>query len=367
MIKVLQVIPAFNTGGVEHTTLHVANSLGANKGVSFVASSGGKLTNELHEGVHNFVLPTLNSKNPIEIFLNAQRLAEIIKKNAIEIVHARSRACGWSAYLAAKKTKARFITTYHGAYGQNCLKWYYNRVMAYGNPVVVASKYMNNHVKNFYHFAETFEIPSGIDTNYFCKNSEVVAESVNLKGILNIESDQKTILLLGRFTTIKGHIELLKAIQASCILTQKAHVVFVGNSGNPSLVSELKNYALINDIKLSIFFDQKDLRPFFELANIVVVPTTKPEAFGRVTVEAMSMEKCVIVNDLGASGEVLGDQSWVYESSDSVNKLSEKLLQAFALSDLELEIIGKRNRVRAIKMYDLEVMISKHFELYKGL
>lgn len=367
MIKVLQVIPALNTGGVEHTTLHVANSLGSKKEASYVASSGGNLTNELDEGVYHFTLPTLNSKNPIEIFLNAQRLAEIIKKNGIKIVHARSRACGWSAYFASKKTKTRFVTTYHGAYGQNCLKWYYNRVMAYGNPVVVASKYMHNHVKNFYHFAKTFEIPSGIDTKYFCKNSTTLAEALNLRDSLNIENDKKTILLLGRFTSIKGHIELLRAVNASCLLTQKAHVVFVGNCGNPGLVNELTNYASSNNIKLHVFFDQKDLRPFFELANIVVVPTNKPEAFGRVTVEAMSMEKCVIVNDLGASGEVLGDQSWVYESRDSVNKLSEKLLQAFALSDDELEIIGKKNRLRAIKMYDLEVMLSKHFELYEGL
>ena len=170
---------------------------------------------------------------------------------------------------------------------------------------------------------------------------------------------------MGRFTTIKGHLELLRAVNASSVLTHNTHVVFVGNSGNPALVSELKKYALANNIRLSVFFDQKDLRPFFELANIVVVPTTKPEAFGRVTVEAMSMEKCVIVNDLGASGEILGDQRWVYESSDSINKLSEKLLQACTLSNLELATIGKKNRVRALAMYDLEVMLSKHFELYE--
>lgn len=364
MFSVLQVIPAFNTGGVEHTTLHVANALGVNKGDSYIASAGGGLQNKLHDRIHHFTLPTLNSKNPIKIFLNAQRLTEIIKQHSIKIVHARSRSCGWSAYLASKKTNTRFITTYHGAYGQNYLKWHYNKVMANGDPVVVASKYMHDHVKNFYNFAETFEIPSGIDTNYFCKNSETLSLALGLRKELNIQNDQKVILLLGRFTTIKGHIELLRAVNASYLLTQKAHLVFVGNSGNPALVAELKNYALTNNIKLSVFTDQKDLRPFFELANIVVVPTTKPEAFGRVTVEAMSMEKCVIVNDLGASGEVLGDQSWVYESKDSVNKLSEKLLQGFALSNFELDAIGKKNRVRAIEMYDLEVMLSKHFELY---
>ena len=114
---VLQVLPELGQGGVELGTVQIAEALAQNGYRTYVASQGGRLEYALERlGVRHITLP-LKSKNPFTILKNAAKLAEIIKKEGINIVHARSRAPAWSAYLAAKKAGVHYMTTFHGTYG----------------------------------------------------------------------------------------------------------------------------------------------------------------------------------------------------------------------------------------------------------
>ena len=128
---VLQVLPEMNHGGVEMGTVEIASGLQAAGIKNFVASAGGRMVYDLQKlKVKHFELP-LKTKNPVKLWLNARRLAQIIKDNGINIVHARSRAPAWSAYWAAKRAGAVFVTTFHGTYGLGPfgIKKLYNRVM----------------------------------------------------------------------------------------------------------------------------------------------------------------------------------------------------------------------------------------------
>ncbi len=364
MNSILQVIPSFHAGGVEQTTLHVANALAEQGFNSFVVSAGGILTKKMHPDVVHICLP-LNTKNPFQISSNAKKLKKIIKDHDINIVHARSRAPAWSAYIAAKALGAHFITTYHGAYSQNFLKWYYNRVMALGSPVIVASGYMEGHVKKYYPNAHCVQIPSGINTKFFSSDLANQSKMQELRAQWNLGDDSKIILLVGRFTRIKGHQMLLQAASQSAFKDQLT-IVFVGDSKNPKLVNELKNQAMALSIKCYVHTDEKDLRPFHSLANVVVVPTTKPEAFGRVTVEAMSMCKVVIGNELGASSEVIDSPEWVF-SHNSATDFAQKIDAALKLNPEQAQEIGTANRLRATSLYDVETLIEGHIQMYKEI
>ena len=364
MPGIFQVLPSFHAGGVEQTTLHVANIL-AEEGVrSFVASAGGALVKKLHPNVIHICLP-LNSKNPYVIFSNLKEIKKNILHHSIQIVHARSRAPAWSAYFAAKETHTKFVTTYHGAYSQNFLKKYYNQVMSFGSPVIVASQYMKNHVKEYYPNSECVEIPSGIDTDFFSPNCADQSQIELLKSLWGLDHNSKIILLVGRFTRIKGHQILLKAASLSSF-KENVHVVFVGDSQNPDLVEELKKEASSLSIKLHIHTDEKDIRPFFYMAHLVVIPTIKPEAFGRVTVEAMSMNKMVLVNDLGASSEVLNDPDWVFDHND-VNDFMKKIDNALSLDVEQGQKIGQQNRARACSQYNIKNLTKGHIDLYNAM
>ena len=93
-------------------------------------------------GGRHIALP-LTSRDPLTIWRNAARLAAVIRAERVAIVHARSRAPAWSAWLACRRTGAHFVTTYHGAYGEDLpFKRRYNAVMAKGEQVIAASRFI---------------------------------------------------------------------------------------------------------------------------------------------------------------------------------------------------------------------------------
>src|SRR5581483_10526729 len=88
---VLQVLPALGGGGVERGTVEIAAAISQAGGGSLVASAGGRLAAAIERaGARNILLP-LDTRNPIGIWRNATRLAEIIRRERVDIVHARSR------------------------------------------------------------------------------------------------------------------------------------------------------------------------------------------------------------------------------------------------------------------------------------
>ena len=98
--KILQIIPAMEMGGAEAGTVEISSYMKKKGWNVIVASSGGSLVKKLNLRNINHIKLSLNSKNPLIIFFNIFRIAWIIKKYKIKIVHVRSRAPAWSTYYA---------------------------------------------------------------------------------------------------------------------------------------------------------------------------------------------------------------------------------------------------------------------------
>ena len=112
-INVLQVIPKLSFGGAETGCYDIAHYLAEKECGSFIVTSGVELLKFIKkEKVKTFILP-VHSKNPILIIFNALILSLFIIFFKINIVHARSRAPGWSCYLACLLTNRIFVTTFH--------------------------------------------------------------------------------------------------------------------------------------------------------------------------------------------------------------------------------------------------------------
>ena len=131
---VLQVLPSLVTGGVERGTVEITQAIAEAGWTALVASAGGPLVRAdrtRRRPPHHAAARC--SRNPLAIWRNAARLAALIRAEHVAIVHARSRAPAWSAWLACRRTGAHFVTTYHGAYGEDLpFKRRYNAVMAQG-------------------------------------------------------------------------------------------------------------------------------------------------------------------------------------------------------------------------------------------
>src|SRR3989344_9596080 len=99
-MNILQVVPELKSGGVERGTVDFAKTLAKQGHRSVIVSAGGPLVNSfLDSGVVHYTLP-VHRKSLWSIWKCSKALSTIIRKENIEIVHARSRVPGWAAYLA---------------------------------------------------------------------------------------------------------------------------------------------------------------------------------------------------------------------------------------------------------------------------
>ena len=139
-------------------------------------------------------------------------------------------------------------------------------------------------------------------------------------------------MLPGRMTEWKGHLLLLKAFeQVSQQTEKKLELLMVGPDDNTSLKKRLTTFVHEKDIEGNVHFisARNDINNFYSIADIVVSPSTDPEAFGRISVEAQAMGKFVIASNHGGSTETIinNETGYLFNNADE-NDLSAKILKA---------------------------------------
>ncbi|HZU89707.1 MAG TPA: glycosyltransferase, partial [Stellaceae bacterium] len=237
---VLQIVPSLVSGGAERGTVEVAEALVAAGWRSYVASSGGPLAAAItRAGATHLSLP-LAAKNPLAIRRNAVRLADLVRRLDIDIVHARSRAPAWSARAAARAAGRRFVTTFHNAYDTALpLKYRYNSVMAMGERVIAISQFVAEHVARIYGVGpeRLRTIPRGVDLALFDPRRVEPARPTALARAWRLPDGVPVALLPGRLTRWKGGLDFIAAIAA---LETEVCGVLVGAVQRPGFRKELE-------------------------------------------------------------------------------------------------------------------------------
>ncbi len=366
---ILQVLPALMSGGVEREVLDTAEAISKIGYRSFVASSGGRLVSSLYQqGSRHFVLE-LNSKNPFIMLLNIFKLRNIIKLNDIDIVHAQSRGPAWSAYYAAKLAGCHFITTIHGAHGTKGLfKKCYNSIMTKGEKIIAVSKFIAEYAKNNYKFdhqkLEVIYCGSNVDKFNYKKLGE--KRIIDIARNLRIPTDKPIIMLPGRLTRNKGHLFLLEAIKA--LPEKSVTCLFVGeDKGHLKYREELQNKIDEYGLNQSVIITSNvsDMPAIYGLSDIVACISTKPEAFGLVSIEAQAMGRMVIASNIGGILETIipEETGWLIESKN-VEQLVETITKILQM-DLSTRLIhAEAARKNVEKNFSLETMGRKIINTY---
>jgi len=351
-IKILQVIPRLGYGGAETGCYDIAHYLPENNCKSFIVTSGGELLKFVDRKKVKLIRLPVHSKNPLIIFLNAIALVGIILFFNISIVHARSRAPAWSCLIATKLTRRKFVTTFHGTYNfKGKIKKFYNSVMVRSDLIIAGSNFIFSHIKNNYsEFLKSTKkflvIFRGINIDYFDSSTKLESEEKKLLQKWEINKEKKIILMPGRLTSWKGQELFIEAVNLVKIeLGYEAfHAVILGSEQGrdlykKKLVRLSEQYRLTNQIK---FVDHcKDMALAYYVSDIVVSASIEPEAFGRVAVEAQSMEKLIIASNIGGSNETIvnGKTGILFESGDA-NSLSQKIIQAITMDETSIKSMG---------------------------
>jgi len=286
-MNILQVVPELNAGGVERTTIEIAQALSANAHEAHVACAGGRMEDELEKAGGILHRLNLASKNPLSLRGNTKALIKLIKEHKIDIVHARSRAPAWAAKAAADAAGIPYITTYHGIYNaKSGLKRRYNAIMAKGEVVIANSDFTKAHIiKEHGVDADTIVvIPRGVEMDVFDPASLKPSEITAMRDSWGVSGKRPIILLPGRLTRWKGQLVAITALKKLQKNDIDADLVLLGDAqGREDYVTELETQIKTMDLEDRVFLADhtKNMTAAYAAADIVLSASTDPEAFGR--------------------------------------------------------------------------------------
>ena len=310
-ITVLQVLPALESGGVEKGTLEVAKFLVENDHRSIVISNGGRLLKQLTENGSEHLKLDIGKKSLLTLKY-IPVLIKFIKINNIDIIHVRSRFPAWIIYFTlkfiSKKIRPVLITTVHGPYSTN----YYSSIMAKGDLVIAISEMIKKYVLDNYkvHRKKLYLNFRGIDARNYNHNQTVSSKwrSSWYKEYPNTKN-KILITLPARITRWKGQEDFISLILKLKNDFPEIHGLIVGDTqkGKINFFRSLRDKVKLNNLSDNITFTghRGDIKEIMLISKIVFSLSNQPEAFGRVSLEALSLGIPVIAYSHGGVEEQL--------------------------------------------------------------
>ncbi len=301
-MRILQVIPALESGGVERCVLEISDYLISEGHDVFVMSKGGWMKMLLNKKCAHIDCK-IGSKNIFKIIKNARFIKKFCEDNKIDLVHVHSRAPAWACYLAWKRSNFKLVTTVHGAYStKGIFKKWYNSVMLRSDCVIAVSDFIKNYIAQEYNcnMQNVHVVPRGVDLNLFCPGKVSNERVAKMANDLQIMYDKYIITVPARITEIKGHEYLLEAV--AMIKSKNYMCLFVGDwHGKLKYKTKLEAKIKTLNLEANVRFTGgvKDMSALYLLSDLVILPSIKPESFGKVIIEAGAMGCVILSTNIG--------------------------------------------------------------------
>ncbi|MCS1410942.1 MAG: N-acetyl-alpha-D-glucosaminyl L-malate synthase [Verrucomicrobia subdivision 3 bacterium] len=316
-MRIIQLLPELNAGGVEKGTLEIAQGLVADGHESIVISAGGRLVKSLeNEGSRHITLPVHEKR--LRTLRHIKTLRALFETEKPDILHLRSRLPAWLAWLAwrgmntrghLQRPRPQLVTTVHGFYSVNP----YSKIMTRGEAVICVSRSLKDYVLQNYPDVPEKKltvIHRGIDlTKHPHGYRPSAAWLAQWRQDYPKLADKRLITLPGRLTRLKGQLDFIKVIAALKTAGQPVHGLLIGEAHPRKLAylaevrSAIKTAGLENHITL--VGHRNDLHDIMAISDAVVSCSTDPEAFGRVILEALALGRPVAGYDHGGVREQL--------------------------------------------------------------
>ena len=311
-MKVLQILPEMNAGGVERGTLEIGRYLVQHGHEALVVSNGGRMVIQLEAaGVRHMAMPVHRKR--LGSLFQVRPVRRLLEAERPDILHIRSRVPGWIAWLAWRKLnptqRPKFVSTVHGFYSVNA----YSAVMTKGERVIAVSESIRDYITtNYPHTPKEIirVIPRGIEPADYPRGFQPdTAWLATWRKDFPQLVGKCVLTLPGRITRLKGHEDFLRLLATLIAGGQTVHGLIVGDvhPKKREYLDELR--ALTEQLKLTphVTFTghRSDLREILSVSDIVLSLSTQPEAFGRTTLEALALGRPVVAYAHGGVGEQL--------------------------------------------------------------
>ncbi|MBY0559723.1 glycosyltransferase family 4 protein [Hyphomicrobium sp.] len=379
-LTVLQVIPRMRAGGAELGCLQIATALVKNGHRALVASAGGPMVDQIVAAGGEHIPMPLATKNPLVLLKNARQLADIIRRENVSIIHARSRAPAWSALYAARRTSTPFVTTYHSEYSEKTrVKNFYNSVMARSDTVIAVSDYMAHLIRTRYHTPEEriAVIHRAFDGTVFDPALLTSERLAAVRKLLNADGSKPVLILAGRITPRKAQHHLVSALG---ILKQRGApdvvCVLAGEVEKPAFKEELEAQAQKLGVAHQLRFPGhvRDIAAAYGISDIAL-NISEQEGLPRVAIESQAMGVPIIVSDTGPGREVALTEPDV--SPDKASGLRVPYADPEAVANAigtmlkwpaeKRKAYGERGAANVRSRFTLDQLTSKTLAVYQRL
>ena len=368
---IVQIVPQMNRGGVERGTVEIAQAISARGWKAVVICNGGRMENQLRRaGAEVYTLP-VDTKNPLKWPAVRRRLKAVLLSVGADIVHVRSRAPAWIALPLTRAMGIHSISTIHSKFvPQNFVKRIYNQKMLSADGIIAISDYVKSVITSHYSEAVSQEaiqvIHRGVDLDVFDPAKVSQHRIVRLSETLNLPDDGPVVMLPARATEWKGHAPLIEAV-ASLEAKDVTLLLLGAGDGHSRFIERLRALAIKTglDGRLRIASGTDDMPAALMLADVVAMPSTIPEPFGRVALEAQAMGRPVVAFKHGGAIESIqeGETGWLAEPNN-VEDLARCLHLALKLGPRQRTIWAKRARAYMESDFSTQQMCEKTLEIY---
>jgi glycosyltransferase involved in cell wall biosynthesis len=368
---IVQIVPQMNRGGVERGTVEIAEAISARGWKAVVICNGGRMENQLRRaGAEVYTLP-VDTKNPMKWPAVRRRLKAVLLSVGADIVHVRSRAPAWIALPLTRAMGIHSISTIHSKFvPQNFVKRIYNQKMLSADGIIAISDYVKSVITSHYNEAISEKaiqvIHRGVDLDVFDPVKVSQHRIVRLSETLNLPDDGPVVMLPARATEWKGHAPLIEAVAR--LEAKDVTLLLLGaGDGHSRFIERLRALAIKTglDGRLRIASGTDDMPAALMLADVVAMPSTIPEPFGRVALEAQAMGRPVVAFKHGGAIESIqeGETGWLAEPNN-VEDLARCLQLALKLGPRQRTIWAKRARAHVESAFSTQQMCEKTLEIY---
>ncbi len=310
---VVQLLPALESGGVERSTIEIAEALVRAGHRAVVVSAGGRLLRDLEATGAEHIALDIGRKSLLSL-RHVRTLRALFQREQVDIVHARSRLPAWLGWRALRglpaQERPRFVTTVHGLNSPSR----YSAILARGERVICVSETVREYVLRHYPATDAAKlrvVPRGIDPDAFPRaprpDGAARAGAASLHSAL--AGDGPLLLLPGRGTRLKGHADAIGLLAALRADGSDARLWMPGarDPGRTGYVAELEAQAKALGVadQVAITPPTTAIAAAYAACDLVLQLSRKPEAFGRTVIEALATWRPVLGWDHGGVGELL--------------------------------------------------------------
>lgn len=366
---VMQLVPNMDGGGAEQTTLEIARALGRSGARHYVVTRGGALAEDLYAAKADVLLIAVGRKSPSKIWRNARRLARFVRTHKIALLHARSRAPAWVAWLVSRWTGVPYLCTCHGRPPQNWWKRLYALPLVQGSAVIANSRWTAAGLRRAYAVPHKRlrVVARGVDADAFAPQRQKPKAIAALRREWRVLPQEKVLLLPARVTPGKGHHFMLDVLRRFLPQTP-LRLVCVGDvSAHPRLLRALEAHAhrwAIFD-KLVFAGPSRNMPLAYAACDLVVVPSLAPEPFGRAVIEAQASERLVLAADHGGLSETIADGTGLRLPPGELDAWEKGVRAALALSAAAQARMMARARAHVMRHYPLRLMCRETLKIYR--